>query len=141
VYLTLKTLHILFVTSWFVGLFYAPRILVNMAQESAGDNSAAVLARLEIMMRRLLKFTTILAMPAVALGLALWVLGWLNAGLWLWLKLTLVLVVMGYHHSCYVLLRKFLAGSRRSVRFYKIYNELPVLLMLAIIALVLFKPS
>jgi putative membrane protein len=146
-YLTLKTLHILFVTSWFVGLFYAPRILVNMAQERANDNNAAVHARLELMMRRLLRFTTILAVPALGFGLALWLGGFVSAGTWLWLKLVLVAVIIGYHHSCYVLLRTFLAGSNtgintgRSVRFYKIYNELPVLIMLAIIALVLFKPT
>ena len=140
VYLTLKTFHILFVTSWFVGLFYAPRILVNMAQEIAADNNPAVLARLELMLRRLLRFTTILAVPAVGFGVAMVLTGFILIPTWLWLKLILVCSIIGYHHSCYSLLKRFLKGQARSVRWYKIYNELPVLIMLAIIALVLFKP-
>jgi putative membrane protein len=139
-YLTVKTLHILFVTSWFVGLFYMPRILVNMAEERAGQNNAAVLARLELMARRLLRFATILAIPALAFGLVLW-LGYGIQGTWLWLKLAFVLIAIGYHHSCTALLRNFVAGRGRSGRWYRLYNELPVLLMLVIIALVLFKPS
>jgi protoporphyrinogen IX oxidase len=141
VYLTLKTLHILFVTSWFVGLFYAPRILVNMAQEAAGNNNPAVLERLELMMRRLLRFTTILAIPALGFGLAIVHIGFIPIPHWLWIKLLLVIFIIGYHHSCYSLLKRFLNGQGRSVRWYKIYNEIPVLIMLAIIALVLFKPS
>jgi protoporphyrinogen IX oxidase len=139
-YLGVKTLHLLFVTSWFVGLFYMPRILVNMAEEKAVHNNPAVLARLELMARRLLRFTTILAVPALLLGLWLW-LGFGITGTWLWLKLALVVVVIGYHHSCYLLLKNFLLGCGRSSRWYRLYNELPVLIMLAIIALVLFKPS
>jgi protoporphyrinogen IX oxidase len=139
-YLTLKTLHILFVTSWFVGLFYLPRILVNMAEERAGDNNAAVLARLNLMAQRLLRFTTILAVPALVLGLWLW-LGFGVQGAWLGYKLALVVLVIGYHHSCYALLRKFNAGAGRSGRWYRVYNELPVLVMLAIIALAVFKPA
>jgi putative membrane protein len=139
-YLSLKTFHLLFVTSWFVGLFYMPRILVNMAEERAGANNPAVLKRLELMARRLLRFTTILAIPALLLGLWLW-LRFDIGGSWLWLKLVLVLVVIGYHHSCYLLLKNFLLGSGRSSKWYRIYNELPVLVMLAIIALVLFRPN
>lgn len=139
-YLTVKTLHILFVTSWFVGLFYMPRILVNMAEERSAKNSPAVLKRLELMARRLLRFSTILAIPALLLGLWLW-LGFGISGSWLWLKLCLVIVIIGYHHSCYLLLRNFLLTRGRSSRWYRVYNELPVVVMLAIIALVIFKPT
>jgi putative membrane protein len=139
-YLSLKTFHLLLVTSWFVGLFYMPRILVNMAEERGGANNSAVLKRLELMARRLLRFTTILAVPALLLGMWLW-LGFGIGGSWLWLKLGLVVVVIGYHHSCYLLLKNFLLGRGRSSRWYRLYNELPVLIMLAIIALVLFKPN
>ena len=138
-YLTLKTLHIVFVTSWFVGLFYLPRILVNMAEERASDNNAAVLARLNLMAQRLLRFATVLAVPALGLGLWLW-LGFGLQGAWLGYKLALVGVAIGYHHSCAVLLRKFNAGAGRSGRWYRIYNELPVLVMLGIVALAVFKP-
>lgn len=139
-YLSVKTLHLLFVTSWFVGLFYMPRILVNMAEERAAGNNAAVLARLELMARRLLRFTTILAVPALLLGFWLW-LGFGISGTWLWAKLFLVVLVIGYHHSCYLLLKNFVSGRGRSGKWYRVYNELPVLVMLAIIALVLFKPT
>lgn len=139
-YLSVKTLHLLFITSWFVGLFYIPRILVNMAEERAAGNNTAVLARLELMAHRLLRFTTILAVPAMLLGLWLW-LGFGIAGTWLWAKLFLVAIVIGYHHSCYLLLRNFVGGRGRSSKWYRVYNELPVLVMLAIIALVIFKPT
>jgi protoporphyrinogen IX oxidase len=139
-YLSIKTLHLLFVTSWFVGLFYLPRILVNMAQERDGANNPAVQVRLELMARRLLRFTTILAGPALLLGLWLW-LGFGIQGAWLWLKLALVAVVVGYHHSCYLLLKNFLLGRARSSKWYRIYNEVPVIIMLCIIALVMFKPA
>ncbi len=139
-YLSVKTLHILFVTSWFVGLFYLPRILVNMAEERAQANNAAVLRRLELMARRLLRFTTLLAVPALLLGIWLW-LGFGLSGPWLWFKLVLVSIVIGYHHSCYLLLNNFLRGRARSSKWYRLYNELPVVLMLAIIALVIFKPT
>lgn len=139
-YPTLKTLHIVFVTSWFVGLFYLPRILVNMAEVRAGTNQIEVIDRLALMAQRLLRFTTLLAVPALGLGLWLW-LGFGVQGTWLSLKLALVLIVVGYHHSCAALLRKFLAGHGRSAKWYRVYNEVPVLLMLAIVALVVFKPS
>ena len=138
-YLSLKTLHILFVASWFAGLFYAPRIMVNLAEERAGANNAAVIERLSLMMRRLLKFMTVIAVPALVLGLWLW-LGFGIQGTWLWIKLLILLVVLGYHHSCFVMLRKFSAGQGRSSRFYRLYNELPVLLMLGMVGLAVFKP-
>jgi protoporphyrinogen IX oxidase len=139
-YLSIKTLHLLFVTSWFVGLFYMPRILVNMAEEKASLNNPAVLDRLALMARRLLRFTTVLAIPALLFGVWLW-LGFGVSGSWLWLKLGLVAVVIGYHHSCYLLLNNFLLGRGRTSRWYRIYNELPVVIMLLIIALVIFKPT
>lgn len=139
-YLLLKSLHILLVTGWFIGLFYAPRILVNMAQERNSNNHPAVLARLELMMRRLLRFATILAIPAICFGMAMVWIGLIPIPNWLWLKLLLVCFIIGYHHSCYVLLSRFLSGKSRSILWYKVYNELPVLVMLIIIILVLFKP-
>ena len=142
-YLSLKTLHIVFVASWFAGLFYLPRILVNMAEVRAADTDlaqkSAVLERLSLMATRLLRFMNILALPALGLGLWLW-LGFGITGTWLWLKLVFVVAALGYHHSCGVLLRKFLAGNGRGGRWYRLYNEVPVLLMLVTVALVIFKP-
>ncbi len=138
--LWVKSLHIVFVVSWFAGLFYLPRIFVNLAMVPPG--SEAERARLLLMARKLFRFTTLLALPAVGFGLWLW-LGWgfgRGAG-WMHAKLALVLVVIGYHHGCGVLLRRFAAGTdRRSHRWYRWFNELPVLLLLAIVLLVVLKP-
>lgn len=136
--LWIKTFHLLFVISWFAGLFYLPRIFVNLAQAS----DAAVYKQLTGMARRLYRFMTILAVPAVLLGLWLY-LGWgLGRGQgWMHAKLLCVLLIIGYHHGCGRLLRKFESGSNtRSHRFYRWFNELPVLLLLAVLVLVIVRP-
>ncbi|WP_371767315.1 CopD family protein [Massilia sp.] len=136
-YLWIKALHIVFVASWFAGLFYLPRIYVNLAQES----NPAVVERLLGMGRRLYRFTTILMVPALLLGV--WLL-WLNFGLmggWLHAKLALVILVIGYHHACGSLLKKFERGvNTRSHKWFRVFNEVPVLLLLAIVILVVVKP-
>jgi protoporphyrinogen IX oxidase len=135
-YLWIKALHIVFIASWFAGLFYLPRIYVNLAQES---NPAAV-ERLLGMARRLYRFTTMLAVPALLLGLWLW-LGFGIKGGWLHAKLALVIVVIGYHHACGSLLKKFERGvNTRTHKWFRVFNEVPVLLLLAIVILVVVKP-
>jgi putative membrane protein len=134
--LWIKAFHIVFIASWFAGLFYLPRIFVNLAQET---NSAAS-ARLLLMARRLLRFTTMLAVPAVLLGVWLW-LGYGFRGGWLHAKLALVILVIGYHHACGSLLKKFENGvNKRSHTWYRWFNEVPVLLLAAITILVVVKP-
>ncbi|WP_422648077.1 Protoporphyrinogen IX oxidase [Cupriavidus sp. H18C1] len=138
--LWVKSLHIVFVVSWFAGLFYLPRIFVNLAMET--DPTAV--ARLLAMARKLLRFMTMLAIPALAFGLWLYLGYGIGRGPgqgWMHAKLALVLVLLGYHHGCAVLLRKFEAGrNTRSHRFYRWFNELPVLVLLAIVVLVVVKP-
>jgi protoporphyrinogen IX oxidase len=135
-YLWIKAFHIVFIASWFAGLFYLPRIYVNLAQES---NPAAV-ERLLGMARRLYRFTTMLAVPALLLGLWLW-LGFGIKGGWLHAKLALVIVVIGYHHACGSLLKKFERGvNTRTHKWFRVFNEVPVLLLLAIVILVVVKP-
>ncbi len=140
--LWIKSLHIVFIVSWFAGLFYLPRILVNLAM--VAPESVAERARLLLMARKLLRFTTLLAVPAVVFGLWLWLgygIGRGPGSAWLHVKLVLVLVVIGYHYGCAVLLRRFEAGAnRRSDRWYRWFNELPVLLLVAIVVLVVVKP-
>jgi putative membrane protein len=133
-------LHIVFVASWFAGLFYLPRIFVNLAMVPPG--SEAERARLLLMAGKLLRFTTMLAIPAVALGLALWLAWGIGRGAgWMHAKLAIVLLTIGYHHACAVLLRKFRAGTnRRSHRWYRWFNELPVLFLLVAVILVVVKP-
>lgn len=142
-YLWFKSLHIIFVISWFAGLFYQPRIYVNLAMVPAG--SEAERQRLLTMARKLLRFTTLLGVFAVAFGLVLW-LGY-GVGLrgphngWMHAKLTLVLLLIGFHHSLYPVLRRIERGAdRRSHVWYRWYNEIPTLLMFAIVPLVVVKP-
>ena len=140
--LWVKSFHIVFVASWFAGLFYLPRIYVNLAMVAPG--SEAERARLLLMARKLLRFTTILAVPAVALGLWLWIgygIGWGPGNAWMHAKITLVLLALGYHHACSVMLRKLQTGSsQRSHVWFRWFNEVPVLLLLAIVVLVVVKP-
>lgn len=140
--LWVKTLHIVFVASWFAGLFYLPRIFVNLAMVDAG--SVAERERLLLMARKLLRFMTLLAVPAIGLGLWLWLGYGIGRGPgngWMHAKLALVVVLVGYHHGCARLLRRFERNeNRRNHRWYRWFNELPVLLMLAIVTLVVVKP-
>jgi putative membrane protein len=141
-YLWVKAFHIVFVASWFAGLFYLPRLFVNLAM--VAPDSAAERARLLLMARKLYRFAGILMVPAVLLGLVLW-LGYgvgLGAGHgWMHLKLVLVLAVLGYHHVCGRLLRRFEQGiNQRSERWFRVFNESSVLLFIAIVVLVVVKP-
>ena len=138
--LWIKTFHIVFIASWFAGLFYLPRIFVNLAQQT----DPAVQKVLLGMARRLYRFTNILAIPAVLLGLWLYVQYGIGRGPgngWMHAKLALVVLVIGYHHSCGVILRKFEQGAnRRSHVFYRWFNVVPVLMLVAVTALVVIKP-
>lgn len=138
--LWVKSLHIVFIASWFAGLFYLPRIFVNLAMVPA--QSIAERERLLLMARKLLRFTTILAVPALGFGLWLFMGYGIGKGAgWMHAKLFVVLLALGYHHACWSLLRKFNAGrNTRSHRWYRFFNEVPVLLMLAAVILVVVKP-
>jgi len=136
--LWIKALHIVFVASWFAGLFYLPRIFVNLAMET----NPAVNERLLLMARKLYRFMTILMIPALALGLWLWLLyGIGQQSIWLYLKLVLVVLLIGYHHVCKSLLKKFENGENtHSHIWYRWFNEAPVLGMIAVVILVVVKP-
>jgi putative membrane protein len=140
--LWIKSFHIIFVASWFAGLFYLPRIFVNLAQ--VAPESVSEEARLLLMARKLMRFTTLLMVPAVALGLMLW--GHYGIGLgagngWMHAKLTVVLLALGYHHACGRLLRKFEAHTNtRSHVWYRWFNEVPVVLLTSAVILVVVKP-
>lgn len=136
--LWIKALHIVFIASWFAGLFYLPRIFVNLAMET----DLAATNRLLLMARKLYRFMSILAVPALASGI--WLLLryeiWLNSG-WMHAKLALVVALIGYHHLCGSILKKFERGTNtRNHIWYRWFNEAPVLGMLAIVVLVVVKP-
>ena len=140
--LWVKALHIVFVASWFAGLFYLPRIFVNLAM--VPDGSQAERARLLLMARKLMRFTNILALPAVGLGLWLWLGYGIGRGEgqgWMHAKLAVVLLTLAYLHQCGRLLRVFERGENaRSHVWFRWFNELPVLFMLAAVVLVVVKP-
>ena len=138
--LWVKTFHIVFMASWFAGLFYLPRIYVNLAQTSEPAARQALLG----MAQRLYRFMTILAVPAIGFGLWLY-LGY-GIGLgpgngWMHAKLLLVVLIIAYHGVCKYYLSQFQNGTtKHSHVFFRWFNEAPVLLMLGVTALVVIKP-
>ena len=141
-FLWVKALHIVFIASWFAGLFYLPRLFVNLATVPA--DSHAERERLLMMARRLYRFASLLMIPAIALGLVLWLYYGVGKGpgqYWLHAKIALVIGVVGYHHACRSLLAKFEQFANvRSERWFRVFNESAVLLFAAIVVLVVVKP-
>ncbi|MEO7159197.1 MAG: CopD family protein [Polaromonas sp.] len=140
--LWVKSFHIVFIASWFAGLFYLPRIFVNLAM--VPPQSVAERERLILMARKLLRFSTILAVPALALGLWLYLgygIGRAPGSYWMHAKLAVVVLIIGYHHACSRMLARFMANrNTRSPIWLRWFNEVPVLLLVAAVILVVVKP-
>ena len=133
--LWVKALHIIFVTSWFAGLFYLPRLFVNHAMVEG-----AAAERLALMERKLYRFMAPLAILALGFGFWLW-LGFGFSGGWMHAKLALVVGLVAYHWYCGRLLDDFAAGrNQRSHVWYRWFNEIPVLVLVAVVILVVVKP-
>jgi protoporphyrinogen IX oxidase len=141
-FLWVKALHIVFVSSWFAGLFYLPRLFLNLASVPA--DSHAERERLLMMARKLYRFSSLLMVGAIGLGLVLWLVYGVGKGphnYWLHAKIVLVVVAIGYHHACRSLLRKFEEfANQKSERWFRVFNESAVLLFTAIVVLVVVKP-
>ena len=151
--LWLKAFHIIGVVSWFAALLYLPRLFVYHSQiqdaqiqgaQNAGlpiDDHAGN-ARFKIMERKLFMIMTIGALVAIGFGVAM--LAQAPDYLlmrWLHVKLALVLVLVGYHGACFALLQQFAADrNSHSERWYRLFNEVPALLLIAIVILVVVKP-
>lgn len=138
--LWLKALHIIFVITWFAGLFYLPRLFVYHAALQPADAGGS--ERFKIMERRLFTMMTVGGVLALAFGMAtlMRVPGFLQAG-WMHAKLTLVAGLIGYHVWCYQLLLAFRHDrNRRSQRWYRGFNEVPTLFLVGIVILVVVKP-
>jgi putative membrane protein len=136
--LWLKAFHIIFMVTWFAGLFYLPRLFVYHAM----SEDAASSARFKIMERKLFYgIMTPGAVLTIILGTWLW-LGYDFAGTWLHWKLALVAVLVLYHLYCGKLLVDFRNDRNRHGHvFYRWLNELPVVLLIAIVLLVVLKPG
>lgn len=140
-YLYLKLLHIFFVISWLVGIFYLPRIFINLTYVKIKSNEYEILLK---MGSKLFNFITPIALIACLLGFALA----LNLNLfndknshWIHAKILLVFLLIIYHLWCYFILKKFENYSNKKNHiWYRLFNETPILLLLLILYLVIFKP-
>ncbi|WP_366635497.1 protoporphyrinogen oxidase HemJ [Aquisalimonas sp.] len=138
-YLWIKAFHLISVVTWFAAIFYLPRLFVYhaMADDAIGRE------RFKVMERKL--YRGIMTPSAVvAIGLGLWLLAlnpvWLSQG-WMHAKLALVVVLVGYHVWCGRLLRAFREDrNTRSHTWYRVFNEVPVLLLVAVVVLAVVKP-
>lgn len=141
--LWLKAFHVVSVVSWFAALLYLPRLFVYHAQIQHGTiDDAAGNARFKVMERKLFGIMTIAAVLALIFGVSM-----LAAApdyllmRWLQVKLLLVLLLIGYHGACFALLQQFAADRNiRPERWYRIFNEIPALLLIGIVVLVVVKP-
>ncbi|GJL81523.1 MAG: TIGR00701 family protein [marine bacterium B5-7] len=136
--LWIKAFHIISVVTWFAGLFYLPRLFVYHAMSDDKPSRE----RFKIMERKLYNgIATPSAVVAVVLGLWLW-LGYGFSGTWLHVKITLVVVLIGYHLWCGRLVRVFRDDANtRSHVFYRWFNEFPVVILIAVVILVVVKPA
>jgi len=139
--LWIKAFHIIFVTSWFAGLFYLPRLFVNHAMVlDSGAVDATTSERLKLMEQKLYRFMLPLAVLALGFGLWLW-LGYGISGRWMHPKLALVVALIAYHFYCGKLVRDFKTdNNKHSHIWYRWFNELPVLALTMVVILVVVKP-
>ena len=137
-YLEVKTLHIILVISWFAGLFYLPRLFVNLAMVPA--DSTAERERLLLMAGKLYRFMTPIGYLALLSGLWLW-LGVGISGAWMHAKLALVLGLLAYNFYCKKVLLDFQNGrNKRSHIWFRWFNEAPTLVLFVVTYLVVLKP-
>lgn len=138
--LWLKALHVIFMVAWFAGIFYLPRLFVNHAE----TEEPAVAEHLKGMEKRLLYFITPFAFLTVIFGIALiyqYGYQWFAAMKWLHIKIGLVTLLIAYHAYCFKLLKDFREDKNtRSGKFYRFFNEVPVLVLFAVVILVYLKP-
>ncbi|MEQ1532976.1 MAG: CopD family protein [Sideroxydans sp.] len=136
--LWLKAFHIILVVSWFAGLFYLPRIFVNQAMTKEQVEKD----RLNLMAGKLYRFVTPIGALAVITGLWLWIAySDIFTGGWLYVKTALVAGLVGYHLYCSHLVKEFAADrNTRSHVWFRFFNEVPVLVLLAVVILVVVKP-
>jgi protoporphyrinogen IX oxidase len=136
--LWLKAFHVIAVVTWFAGLFYLPRLYLY----HAGSKDTTSRARFEIMERRLFVIMTIGATLSVLFGVMMLIQspGYLAMG-WLRAKLPLVLLLIVYHGYCFKLMRELAEGRKpRTAGWYRLFNEVPTVLLIAVVILAVVKP-
>jgi protoporphyrinogen IX oxidase len=138
--LWVKTFHILFVISWFAGIFYLPRIFVNLAMT---DNKPDVYQHLLLMARKLYRFITPFMLLTLISGgwLVSYSLDYYMQSGWFHAKVGLVVLITVYHVMCGNLLKKFEHNKNtKSHVFYRVFNELPVFALLGVLIFVVIRP-
>lgn len=139
-FLWLKALHIIAMVCWFAGLFYLPRLFVYHAM-SEDDISRERFCVMERKLYRGIMQPSMIATVGLGIGLISLNPGYYFSQGWMHGKLTLVLLLIGYHHVCGAQLKRFARGeNQRSHVFYRWFNEAPVLVLLAIVILVIVRP-
>jgi putative membrane protein len=141
--LWLKAFHVVSVISWFAALLYLPRLFVYHAQiQGPTIDDPVGNARFKVMELKLFKLMTLAAIMAAGFGVAMLALAPAYLLMhWLQLKLLLVFLAVGYHGACFALLQQFAADrNAHSERWYRVFNELPALLLVGIVILVVVKP-
>jgi len=143
-YLLFKSIHLIAVISWMAGLLYLPRIFVYHSEAIANNKSEDLISTFKIMERRLFIY---IMNPAM---IASWIFGVLLihtigtdnlSSLWLQLKLLFVIILTMYHFFLFQCLRKFAENNNSySSRFYRIINEIPTVILIAIVFIIVFKP-
>lgn len=136
----IKAAHIIAAVCWFAGLFYLPRLFIY----HLGTEDAVGRARFALMEARLYRIIMIPAMLAT-LASGIWALAasWLlhAAAAWLWVKIALVALLLGYHHYCARIMRQLAAGAfPRRERFLRLFNEIPTLILILVVTLAVVKP-
>lgn len=139
-YDSIKALHIIAVVCWFAGLFYLPRIFVYHTQTKPKSESSELF---KVMERKLYVY---IMRPSMILS---WVFGlwmihlipeWMEGG-WMHAKLTLVVLLTGYHHICGAHVKRFAKDeNNKSEKYFRVFNEVPTLVLLAAVFLVVLKP-
>lgn len=137
----LKGLHLITMVAWFAGIFYLPRLFVYHAE----SKEPKVHEQLTIMERRLLYFITPFAILTVVFGIGmlyLYGMDWFVVATWMHIKLALVLALCAYHFYCFKLLKRFAAGENyRTGKWFRWFNEAPVIVLFAVILLAILKPT
>ena len=137
--LYLKALHLLFIISWMAGIFYLPRIFVHYVE---GRKAGEDVRRLRVMGRKLYHFTSVMAVLAIVTGTTLWLVFWSSTGWWIDAKLGMVALLVAYHITMRVYMKRMQTdGAMPSSTMLRLYNELPLLILLPILYFVVLKPA
>ena len=139
-YLILKALHLVGVVTWFAGIFYLPRLFVyhSTADDQISKDRFVVM---ETKLYRLIMNPSMIV--TLVLGIWMFTLNWAgySSQTWIWIKIALVVALIGYHHYCLGIIKAFAKGEvRHSEKFFRIFNEIPVVILISIVFLAVLKP-